>query len=180
MTNASSPNKRNKINKNVVINTEPIDPSKDGIDHINVDKRATTRLGVLLANFSNSPFTHPIYGPFKSIEGFWHWIKSENRDDYIRGLFGYEAKQCGRKYYKTRIIENFKEEIITAIYYKVIQNDELFNLLLESNLPFKQYYLYGPKKIPISTDSAHWQCEGIDIIRKHIQEYGKAKPFKYK
>ena len=56
---------------------EYTDSTTDGIDHINIYSKGYTKLGRLLSNFTKSEFTHPIYGHFMSVEGFWYYIKLE-------------------------------------------------------------------------------------------------------
>jgi hypothetical protein len=51
-----------------------IKPSEDGVTHINVYSRGNTELGRLLSNFAHTPFSHPEFGEFASVEGFWYWL----------------------------------------------------------------------------------------------------------
>ncbi len=181
-----------KLNKDKQMNTKnKVKPAKstimrnysatDGIDHINIDSKCgKTELGRLLANFSKTVFKHPDYGPFSSIEGFWHWIRSESHPNALRGMFGEKARTYGRKLNNAVFVDNFKEEIIKAIYFKVVQNSEIYDLLIESTLPFKYYYIFGPKKIEIDPDYSEWLCDGITQIRDHLKQNGKDVPFKYK
>ena len=161
----------------------------DGIDHINIDNnRAKTELGRLLSNFANTQFQHPEYGPFASIESFWHWIRfaepttqaQKEMQDSIRGLWGSRARALGRKQNKGVWVENFKEEIIKAIYFKIVQNQHLYDLFVASTLPFKYYYIYGPKEIEIMADYSKWLCDGVEQIRTHLKKNGKDVPFAYK
>lgn len=148
---------------------------RDGVDHINVDNNhGKTELGRMLANFPRTPFTHPEYGPFASIEGFWHWIRAKEPSDDIRGLHGNRARAFGRKQNNGVYVDNFKEEIIKAIYYKVIQNNNIFELLVQSTLPFKYYYIFGPHNLEISPDYANWLCDGIEQVREHVKKHGKS------
>lgn len=154
----------------------------DGVDHININNNdGKTELGRLLHNFSRTPFTHPEYGPFVSIEGFWHWIRSESPDDEFRGLFGDRARSLGRNT-KSVLVENFKTEIVQAVYYKIVQTPEIYNALIESTLPFKHYYFFGPKRLEITPEFARWFCDGIEKIRDHLKKHGKDEkvPFVYK
>jgi hypothetical protein len=48
-------------------------PEEDGVTHINIYSKGKTELGRWLTNFSYSPFNHPEYGKFLSMEGFWYW-----------------------------------------------------------------------------------------------------------
>lgn len=153
----------------------------DGIDHINIDNNyGKTDLGKLLANFTRTPFVHPEYGPFASIEGFWHWIRSSEPQDELRGMYGDRARAFGRKLNNGVYLENFQEEIVKAIYYKIVQNQNIYDLMVASTLPFKYYYIFGPKQIEICPDYSKWLCSGMEQIRTHLKQHGKDVPFQYK
>lgn len=143
----------------------------DGVTHINIDDSGKTRLGQLLNVMADVPFTHPIYGPFRTVEGFWRWLCAENRQehDQLRSLAGLPAHQYGKTKTVQLKISNFKQEIVMACYYKVTQNPELEKLLMESNLPFKYYYLYGPKKILVNSTHCNWLLQGLRHIREYLQ-----------
>src|SRR6267142_491835 len=116
----------------------------DGIDHINVYSKGRTRLGRLLSNFAWTPFDHPEYGYFKTVEGFWYWIITGK--DEFRYLPGYKCKEKGKKEINIREYPN-KEELKIAYKYKLQFNPEIYDLLKENKLPFEHYYVYGNKKI---------------------------------
>lgn len=161
----------------------------DGVDHINVDNNfAKTDLGKLIAPFAKTPFEHPEYGPFFSLEGFWHWIRSAEPNeikDEIRSLHGKRAHAFGRKLTEqnTCILPDFRELVMNAMYYKIIDrnNSHLYDQFVASDLPFKFYYLYGIKKLEINPDYARWFCDGVEQIRKHLKQFGKDtnNPFIY-
>lgn len=144
----------------------------DGKDHINIHSMGNTELGKLLSHFAHTPFTHEYFGPFYSIEGFWYFARSgfdELVGNRLRYLSGYRAKQMGRqlsyKWYK-----EFKEDIIAANYQKIIQNDELSKMFVESKLPFDHYYTFGPNSLLVTPQSAAWLVEGFEDIRLAMKE----------
>ena len=116
----------------------------DGITHINVWIKGKTELGRMLAHFYESPFTHPFFGPFVSMEGFWHYIQSEEQPDILRSLSGIAAKKKG-KTLTWKYVDNFHDIINGGNFYKVEQNETIRKLFLESTLPFDYYYLFTPK-----------------------------------
>ena len=59
---------------------------KDSVDHINVWDSAKTELGRNLSHGISRPFSHSVFGRFDSISAFWHYIRSNERDDRIRYL----------------------------------------------------------------------------------------------
>jgi hypothetical protein len=151
------------------------DPEQDGETHINVSTNGKTELGRKLAHFAVTPFIHPIYGPFKSMEGFWHFIKCEEKDDNFRTLTASRAKA----YAKTKKMvwrENFVDVINEANYHKVEQNEDIKRLIIESELPFAYYYMFGPEQLQIFPQQAPWLCAGFDMIRQLMKEGKSIEP----
>jgi len=143
-------------------------PENDGIDHINIWVRGKTELGRMLAHFYESPFEHPFYGSFNSMEGFWHFIRNKEHDDRLRSLSGMAAKNLGKEQNCCRI-ENFTEIINAANYYKIEQNARLKEMFVESTLPFTMYYLFTPKgdaeghSDQVITNASHnWIVKGFE------------------
>jgi len=143
----------------------------DGVTHINIDDASRTELGQLLGTLAETPFTHPIYGPFRTLEGFWRWVCAENRQqhDQLRSISGLSAHQYGKQKTKQVKIANFRREIILASYYKITQNPNLEYLLVSSSLPFKSYYLHGPNRILVHSTHCNWLIEGLTHIREYLQ-----------
>lgn len=140
----------------------------DSVTHINIWYRADTELGRLLSHFSYSPFVHPYYGPFNSMEGFWFYIRSIERDDKLRNLYGAKAKEYGRTL-TCQWCPNFREIINIANFYKIEQNEHLKKLVLASTLPFKSYYLFGEGQVLIHPKEHEWLVQGFEENRKMFQ-----------
>ncbi|EKD22616.1 MAG: putative phage protein, partial [uncultured bacterium] len=90
----------------------------DGVTHINLWINGRTRLGKMLAHFYESPFVHPYFGPFNSMEGFWHYIQNKERDDALRSLSNMAAKNYAKGMTWCRV-EDFHKIIMAANYYKI-------------------------------------------------------------
>ena len=149
-------------------------PVEDGLTHINIYSRSNDHLGRMLSHFYYSPFNHPVFGPFNCMEGLWHWVKSQERDDKLRGMTGWKAKEHGKLMTK-RYLKNFQEIIMAANFYKIEQNPLLKELMINSNLPFEHYYIHGPAKLVIMPDSCEWLIKGFEQIRTLLKE-GKRPP----
>lgn len=163
-------------------------PINDGIDHINIYSKGNTKLGVLLSNFTRTPFEHPIYGEFQSVEGFWYYCATGHQHERLKSLHGYNAKQVGRT---LKPVENddFIEEIKQALYLKLEHNPHIKQMLIESTLPFAHYYYYGSKDNPkIIHDNFEWLSQAYEDIRtelkgltviiagsRHIEDYDLVK-----
>lgn len=150
----------------------------DGVTHINIYTLGKTELGKGLAHFTFSPFKHPYYGPFNSMEGFWYFIKAKEPDDTLRNLAGYKAKEYGKKL-PGRFRENFKEIVVDANFHKIDQNPRLKQLIVESVLPFDHYYLYGPGNLLIRPKGFEWLVEGFEHIRVLLREGREPDPVNY-
>jgi len=119
---------------------------EDGITHINIDYRGNSELGRLLHQFTPAPFTHPHFGKFASVEGFWQYIRSVERDDRLRKLSGIVAFKHGQKAKEYRDM-NYCEVLDMANYYKIDQNPKIKKLMIKSTLPFECYYTQGEGNI---------------------------------
>lgn len=155
------------ISGNTSANGHSVD--KDGVDHINIHSVAKTELGRLLSHFAHTPFTHEHFGPFYSMEGFWYFARSGFNDDRLRYLSGFRAKQIGRTL-SYRWYKEFKEDIIAANYQKIIQNDRICQLMIESELPFDHYYTFGDNNRHVTPQSTEWLIKGFEDIRLALKE----------
>lgn len=142
----------------------------DGVNHINIWEKASTDLGVALSHMADLPFTHEKFGKFRSIEGFWHYIRSTSRDDRTRMMAGYKAKKFGDSL-ESRRVDDFKIIIMDANWQKIKQYNPLVEELKKSTLPFDFYYLYNnDTDIRARPASAFWLIDGFEEIRKAIKE----------
>lgn len=143
-------------------------PLEDGITHINVYSRGSTEIGRLLSNFAYSPFVHPEYGKFNSVEGFWFWLKTE--DDELRNLHGFKAKKYGKEQieiYGEIHRSDFQEQIIIAIDEKLVQNPEIYKKLCLTNEPLTHYYYYGSIESPTIKDAGgQFILDELDRMRR--------------
>ena len=154
---------------------EPFKAEDDGKTHINIWINSPTKLGKMLSHFYESAFVHPYFGPFNSMEGFWHYIQNKERDDALRSLSGMAAKKYGKEL-EWRHVENFQEIIIAANYYKIEQNAELKKLFVDESLPFDYYYLFTPvgdaaglNEVIVRPAGYKWLVEGFEEIRTMMQ-----------
>lgn len=140
----------------------------DGVSHINIYSKGQTALGKALSHFHFSPFVHPHYGPFNSMEGFWYYVKSSVKDDQLRVLTGHKAKEYGKKLPAKRR-DNFKEVIIEANFHKIEQNARIKEMMIESVLPFDHYYLFGNGPVFVRPPGFGWLVDGFAAIRAELK-----------
>jgi hypothetical protein len=153
-------------------------PKYETIDHINIYSKSKSPLGRALSNFFYSAFVHPDFGVFKSVEGFYYYLLTGEIHEELKDLHGLAAKRFGEsKTVLTKINKQFKLRMQEAICYKIISNDYIQNLLVESDLPLTHYYYYGersenPKVYDMSKEHAY-MVHAIEEIRIRLQQDGK-------
>lgn len=163
-------------NEILIANTKENDG--DGITHINISILGNTELGKQLAHFSPIGFTHPHYGPFNSMEGFWHYINSVSRDDKLRHLIGRSAKKHSKTLTKTKVV-GFQEIIKEANFYRIEQNPELKKMFVESSLPFDYYYYYNNGPVAMRPRGHAWIAEMYEELRRMMKEGKRPEPLDY-
>lgn len=156
-----------------MIRTYDLSPSGDGVEHINIYSRGTTKLGVMLSNFHHSPFVLEGHGRFESVEGFWYWWL-KGRDEKLRDMYGVAAKKYGQSIpikYTVSVVD--RDVIKEAIFCKIDQNEEIKSLLRDSTLPFEHYY-WNQKEdgsIAVLDNPQHrWQVDWIEQIREWLKK----------
>lgn len=123
-----------------------MNPNEDGVTHINIYSRSLCRLGCFLSHFPRTPFVHPLYGNFESMEGFWYYAKTGFKHELLRGLYGFEAKSFGKKLDIVKR-DDFLEIIKEANRVK-LKTFPLMELALKNtNLPLTHYYVFGTWEI---------------------------------
>lgn len=154
-----------------MISARGFSPANDGVDHINIYSKSPCELGRLLSHFTHTPFTHPYFGPFYSMEGFWYFMRNGQVDDSLRYLSGVRAKLKGREM-SPKWYSDFKEDIMAANYIKVTENPKILELLKASEHPFDHYYLFssrGGKEVVINARDCEWLVDGWNEIREAVK-----------
>lgn len=142
----------------------------DGVDHINIWDRGNTELGKLLSHSAALSFVHNIFGRFNTIESFWHYIRSVERDDRIRTMSGLPLKRFSEKLQTVRV-RNFKAIIMDANWQKVKQYPILVEELTDSTLPIECYYHYKREDgVRIRPNFSPWLIQGFTEIRNALKE----------
>lgn len=148
-----------------------IDPTKDGVDHINVWSKGSTLVGRLCSNFAHTPFVHPKYGRFESMEGFYYFIRSGAHDYNCARLHGFAAKEYGKTLPKVSV-KGFHYIMRDGLRMKFMQNSHLRFLLKTTHLPLLHYYVYGkpPNCSIIVPKGNDWLVEGLERMRRILKE----------
>ncbi len=146
---------------------EEIKNADDGKTFINIYSKGLTTLGRALSHFTESQFEHPTFGSFNCMEGYWHYVGGDVKDERLHTAPGYLAKRIGstiKKSYNPR----FQELIMEGNRLKIESNPWLLKMFIESSLPFKHYYFAdnGWITIPKASD---WLCEGFETLRMELR-----------
>ena len=157
-----------KQRTDVLPNLETI--GEDGKDHINIWEHGATDLGKGLSHDIALGFTHPVVGRFKSIVGFFNYIRSAEHDDRLRQLSSKVANTHFKKLTPIKV-PGFKALVMDANWLKVQQNPALKAALLESELPFDCWYTYKRKDgVRQRPAIAFWIVPGFTEIRNALKE----------
>ena len=148
----------------------PMNWVKDGVDHINIWDHAETDLGKILAHGTTVPFSHSVFGRFKTVEAFWHYISSEEHDDRIRTMRGRTLYEFSKKMTKMHV-PNFCAIIIDANWQKIQKYPDVVEAIRQSELPFDCYYRNKRGTgYPLRAPYSAWLVEGFEEIRRAIKE----------
>lgn len=125
-------------------------PDTEGENHFNIYSQSRTELGRFLSHFAHHPSATYEHGVFNSLEGYWYWLKY--RDDNLRVLDGYEAKQYGQSLAASRVVvldpntEEFRRDILFATSMKLQTMPDVLKLrLAHSRLPLVHAYVRNGK-----------------------------------
>lgn len=142
----------------------------DGQDHINIYINGATELGRGLTHSARLPLVHSIFGRFDSMQSFWEYIRSEERDDRLRNLHGERLRRMVKKLTPAKV-RNFRAIIMDANYQKIKQHPELVKALIASEQPFDCWYRYNRENgVQARPGYAHWLIWGFEEIRTALKE----------
>lgn len=150
----------------------------DGVKFINIYSKGQTELGRKLSHFEHSPFTHPVYGFFNCMEGFWHYVGGDVKDERLRTAPGYMAKKIGKDISKS-YLPNFQEIIMEGNRLKIDGNPRLKHLFINSTLPFVHYYVAPKNGWIIFPKAQDWLCEGFEKLRNEMRVEAGMEPIVY-
>lgn len=147
--------------------TNQYTPKEDGLTHINVYSKASSRLGRALSNFSKLSFEHPLHGWFQSVEGYWYYASTGFQHDDLREVSGWQAKQLGRSYPRVMVDEEtFRHCIRVALEARFQHHPWLRVELARSSLPLVHYYYWGNIDNPkVVVPSTQWVIDFLEICR---------------
>lgn len=138
----------------------------DGKFFINIYSKGETKLGRMLSNFSSYNI-ETVDGKFASVEGYWYWLLTGKKDNELRTLIGFQAKQRGRDLLQGRSdygdSPEFKLAIAAALLNKLHAHEDIFKEFVSNTLPFRHYYLYGDKVV--EPKDGQWVVEIWDFLQ---------------
>ncbi len=152
--------------------TNPNQMGDDGTDHILIAIWGKTKVGRLLAmdyHDYKKRFNHNLLGDFITLQNFYDYVKSKERDDRIRYMRKEVLKEFRFKCTKI-LVPHFKAIIMDAYWQKINASSELKELVKESTLPFEMYRTNHASGFRTRWPDSYWIQQGLDEIRKALKE----------
>lgn len=146
-----------------------IDPTEDGVTHVNVYSRGATQLGRSLSNFSECNIVHPHFGQFRTLEGLWYYMKTGFTEDELRVTNGKNTRETGKKL-TSQHYPLFSKMFKLGMLEKLDRNPQLQQALIANELPLEHYYVYGGKVF--SQERHRWQLDYWTLLRSTLQNTG--------
>jgi hypothetical protein len=147
----------------------PMNWKEDGLDHINIWSNAETELGKVLAHEFPLNFYHSVFGKFCSVESFWFYINSAERDDVIRNMSGKVLKDFSKKLTKIRVL-NFRAIIMDSNWQRIQQYPDIVEAIKMNELPYDTYYVNSSNKLRVRHAYFKWFNKGFEEIVRAIKE----------
>lgn len=147
-----------------------LNPSEEGITHINIYSKSNLEVGRLMSNFYKSRIYTP-EGIFMSVEAYWHYLlipDGVEAKKELLDLYGYNAKSKGTellKKYGKKDVPDFEEKISDAISRKLMHHrDILFEKEEYLYLPLEHYYNFNGRIVD-AKNKYLWFVKNISYIR---------------
>ncbi len=144
------------------------DDTDDDVKFINIYSKGRSELGRALSHFYHLPFEHPVFGKFNCMEGFWHYVGGNPRDERLRTAPGYIAKKIGKTLEK-KYDPEFRKLIMEGNRAKIESSDALKKDFTESTLPFVHYYIAPTNGWVIKPKAQEWLCQGFEDLRNEYR-----------
>lgn len=138
-----------------------IDINNDGVDHIRIHRNAGTELGRLLDNTSGLHFYHDKDGFFRSVNNYIAWLL-HNQDNFK--LMDEATLEPYCKDFDKDSLIMYRARIQEAILCKIMQNQNLTDLLRNSSLPIVSYSVYGSRPTTKTTKKIRRELDFSDYI----------------
>lgn len=143
-----------------------INPSEDGKSHLNIYSKSRTSIGKKLSNIATIPLSHPIYGNFISMEGYWYWLSTGMTHSEFRLMDGWTAKGHGRNIDR-KFYPDFQTEIVHGLNCKFHSNESLLDEFMDiGDIPLTHYHNYSGSIVDVYDRFSFIPME-LDRIRKH-------------
>ena len=139
----------------------------EGVDHMNVFS-GTTELGRWLNfNSSSTPFTHPVLGEFRTLQGFRAHIGTRHPSDMFRSAYGHRLTAAIKAHHKPIRVDNFLAIMMDAVFIRMLADEKRAAEFADCKLPLVAYFTkdnirYAPRE-------AHDLILGYKIIQKALR-----------
>lgn len=151
-------------------------PSGEGYDHINISMKSALPIGRALSLSFQSTFIHPEHGMFKSFEGYYYWIRTGQRLNKFKNLSGFHSYNEGKGLPLTKMTPKIKTDLIEGLTFKIIQNEYIQKLMVQSTLPFVYYEYHWDLSLKLTvndkTKKYNFIIDTLERIRLNLKKHG--------
>ena len=143
---------------------QEIDETEDGKTHIRLAWDGRTALGRCIDNSAVTPFEHPEFGTFKSMDAFRLWLATGQTDRRYRHLYGEDAS---RLVYRCTAVENprflpqFHKAFVLKLQQSRLHGHTLLEHALQNKLEWVIYFIDHYENV-VSTPLPQWMTMPID------------------
>lgn len=154
----------------------------DGIDHINFSRGATSQIGKLLSFESQLETKVPYAGRFRTMQNYWHFLKSPSHDDRFRNAqvaklrSMYKAEE-ERAESNIPPVANFQALVVFGMYHRIADLPALSEGVRTIGLPFDLYSVTN--EVRVRPSPASWLVPAMEVIREALVNHEEPNFFDF-
>lgn len=144
--------------------------TEEGVDHINISARSTTRLGKLFDPSYFKTLQYPHIGKFGSVMNLWYWLRTEPTSDVLRRAAGDKLRRYMLTHQCVSYVPNFRAIIAVATYEKIKAYPDTIEEIrrLSAEIPFVSYYNPQATMLRVCSNYASVIVPIAEMIRSAI------------
>lgn len=143
---------------------------QEGVDHINISSRSTTRLGKLFDPSYFKTVNYPHIGKFGSVMNLWYWMRTDPVSDVLRRATGEKLRKHLLQTKSDAYVPNFRVIIAVATYEKIKAYPDTIEELkkLPADIPFVSYYVPQTALLRVCSNYANVIVPIAEMIREAL------------
>jgi hypothetical protein len=143
---------------------------QEGVDHINISARSTTRLGKVFDPSYFKAVSYPHIGKFGSVMNLWYWLRSDPVSDVLRRATGEKLRKHLLEQKCNAYVPNFRAIIAVATYEKIKSYPDTIEEIkrLSVDIPFVSYYTPQSSMLRVCSNYANVMVPIAEMIREAL------------